>query len=113
MVELGSHAATERVAMVTLRLTVSRARILSRHLHATFRGSRRRVTASATRSSGEQSPEATRPGLLPLPQYGVGWRYAETQAAGQLLPVGFAVNLYKSSLSTLCKEVLALYAKKP
>ena len=36
MVELGSHAATERVAMVTLRLTVSRARILSRHLHALF-----------------------------------------------------------------------------
>ena len=30
MVELGSHAATERVAMVTLRLTVSRAQILSR-----------------------------------------------------------------------------------
>jgi hypothetical protein len=46
MVELGSHATTERVAMVTLRLTVSRARILSRHPHATFRGSRRRVTAS-------------------------------------------------------------------
>jgi len=46
MVELGSHAATERAAMVTLRLTVSRARILSRHPHATFRGSRRRVTAS-------------------------------------------------------------------
>jgi len=46
MVELGSHAATESAAMVTLRLTVSRARILSRHLHATFRGSRRRVTVS-------------------------------------------------------------------
>ena len=44
--ELGSHAATERVALVTLHLTVSRARILSRHPHATFRGSRRRVTAS-------------------------------------------------------------------
>src|ERR1700730_8831759 len=28
--KLGSHAATERAAMVTLRLTVSRARILSR-----------------------------------------------------------------------------------
>jgi hypothetical protein len=34
MVELGSHAATERAAMVTLHLTVSRARILSRQLHA-------------------------------------------------------------------------------
>ena len=31
MVELGSHAATERAAMVTLRLMVSRAWILSRH----------------------------------------------------------------------------------
>jgi hypothetical protein len=39
MVELGSHATTERTAMVTFRLTVSRARILSRHPHATFRGS--------------------------------------------------------------------------
>ena len=46
MVELGSHATTERAAMVTLRLTVSRARILSRQPHATFRGSRRRVTVS-------------------------------------------------------------------
>ena len=46
MVELGSHAATERVALVTLYLTVSCARILSRHPHAPFRGSRRRVTAS-------------------------------------------------------------------
>jgi hypothetical protein len=36
MVELGSHAATERAAMVTLRLTVSRARILSRHPPAPF-----------------------------------------------------------------------------
>ena len=34
MVELGSHAATERAAMVTLRLTVSRAQILSRQPHA-------------------------------------------------------------------------------
>jgi hypothetical protein len=36
MVELGSHAATERAAMVTLCLTVSRAWILSRHPHAPF-----------------------------------------------------------------------------
>ena len=43
MVELGSHAATERAAMVTPRLTVSRARILSRHPHTTFE---RRTVAS-------------------------------------------------------------------
>ena len=57
MVELGSHAATERAAMVTLRLTVSRAQILSRHPHATFRGSRRRVTASGDPvASGNRRP---------------------------------------------------------
>ena len=56
MVELGSHAATERAAMVTLRLTVSRARILSRHPHATFRGSRRRVTASGDPVVGLRCP---------------------------------------------------------
>ena len=32
MAELGSHAATERAAVVTLRLMVRRARILSRQL---------------------------------------------------------------------------------
>jgi hypothetical protein len=35
--------------------------------HATFRGSRRRVTASGHPVLGEQSPEATRPRMLPLP----------------------------------------------
>src|SRR5215468_5568958 len=43
MAELGSHAATERAAVVTLRLMVRRARILSRQPHTTFE---RRTVAS-------------------------------------------------------------------
>jgi hypothetical protein len=66
MVELGSHAATERVAMVTLRLRVSRARILSRHPHVTFHGSRRRVTASGHPVLGEAIPGGDRPARMIL-----------------------------------------------
>ena len=55
MVELGSNAATESAAMVTLRLTVSRAQILSRHPPVRIRGS------CALKAHGIQSPEMATP----------------------------------------------------
>jgi hypothetical protein len=73
MVELGSHAATERAAMVTLRLTVSRARILSRH-----------------RASGDVM-------LVPGPVPGAGHLWAATGLNGQLVqnpgPQRYYINL--------------------
>jgi hypothetical protein len=56
MAELGSHAATERAVVVTLRLTVRRARILSRQPHVQIE--RRTVASAQARHLRPDSDEA-------------------------------------------------------